>query len=91
LAGVDLYWNETKLATLTEAPYRYDLTLPKPSDERVLPEVRASAKRRCSRVANFVVDAANFADQVANFADQVANFADQVANFGDRQRISLIE
>jgi len=29
LAGVDLYWNETKLATLTEAPYRYDLTLPK--------------------------------------------------------------
>jgi hypothetical protein len=31
LAGVDLYWNETKLATLTEAPYRYDLTLPKPS------------------------------------------------------------
>lgn len=31
LAGVDLYWNETKVATLTGKPFRYDLTLPSPS------------------------------------------------------------
>jgi Ca-activated chloride channel family protein len=31
LAGVDLYWNQTKVATLTSTPFRYDLTLPSPS------------------------------------------------------------
>jgi len=31
LAGVDLYWNDTKLVTLVAAPFRYDLTLPSPS------------------------------------------------------------
>jgi VWFA-related protein len=31
LAGVDLYWNETKVATLTDAPFRYELTLPSKS------------------------------------------------------------
>jgi VWFA-related protein len=31
LAGVDLYWNDTKLATLTAAPFLYELTLPSPS------------------------------------------------------------
>ena len=31
LAGVDLYWNDTKMATLTDPPFRYDLTLPSPS------------------------------------------------------------
>ncbi|HSY50718.1 MAG TPA: VWA domain-containing protein [Thermoanaerobaculia bacterium] len=31
LAGVDLYWNETKVATMTEAPFRYELVLPSPS------------------------------------------------------------
>ncbi|MEK6371312.1 MAG: VWA domain-containing protein [Acidobacteriota bacterium] len=28
LQAIDLYWNEQKLATLTSAPFRYDLTLP---------------------------------------------------------------
>ncbi|HXH91755.1 MAG TPA: VWA domain-containing protein, partial [Thermoanaerobaculia bacterium] len=31
LDGVDLYWNETKIATLTAAPYRHELVLPSPS------------------------------------------------------------
>lgn len=31
LAGVDLYWNDTKLVTMTAAPFRYELTLPSPS------------------------------------------------------------
>jgi Ca-activated chloride channel homolog len=31
LAGVDLYWNETKIATLAAAPFRYELVLPSPS------------------------------------------------------------
>ena len=31
LAGVDLYWNDSKLATLTAPPFRYELTLPSPS------------------------------------------------------------
>jgi len=31
LAGVDLYWNETKIATMTEAPFRHELILPSPS------------------------------------------------------------
>ncbi len=32
LAGIDLYWNDRKLATLTAPPYRYELTLPKRRD-----------------------------------------------------------
>jgi Ca-activated chloride channel family protein len=28
LAGVDLYWNETKVATMTAAPFRKEVTLP---------------------------------------------------------------
>jgi len=31
LDGVDLYWNETKIATLTTAPFRHELVLPSPS------------------------------------------------------------
>jgi Ca-activated chloride channel family protein len=31
LAGVDLYWNEQKLTTLTAPPFRYQLTLPSQS------------------------------------------------------------
>jgi len=31
LSGVDLYWNDKKLVTMTAAPFRYDLTLPSPS------------------------------------------------------------
>jgi VWFA-related protein len=31
LAGVDLYWNETKIATMTDAPFRHELVLPSPS------------------------------------------------------------
>jgi Ca-activated chloride channel homolog len=30
LAGVDLYWNETKITTLTEPPFRHEVTLPSP-------------------------------------------------------------
>lgn len=30
LTAVDLYWNETKVATLTSAPFRHELTLPSP-------------------------------------------------------------
>jgi Ca-activated chloride channel family protein len=30
--GVDIFWNDRKLATLTSAPYRYELTLPKRDD-----------------------------------------------------------
>lgn len=29
LAGIDLFWNDRKLATFTAPPYRYELTLPK--------------------------------------------------------------
>jgi Ca-activated chloride channel family protein len=29
--GVDLYWNETKIATMTAAPFRHELVLPSPS------------------------------------------------------------
>lgn len=31
LAAVDLYWNQTKIATLTRAPFRHELVLPSPS------------------------------------------------------------
>jgi len=31
LTGVDLYWNDKKLVTMTAAPFRYELTLPSPS------------------------------------------------------------
>lgn len=31
LAGVDLYWNQQKLTTLTAPPFRHELTLPSPS------------------------------------------------------------
>ncbi|HEY4642802.1 MAG TPA: VWA domain-containing protein, partial [Thermoanaerobaculia bacterium] len=31
LAGIDLYWNETKIATLTAPPFRHELVLPSPS------------------------------------------------------------
>ncbi len=31
LDGVDLYWNETKMATMTEEPFRHELVLPSPS------------------------------------------------------------
>ena len=30
LAGVDLYWNETKIAAFTDRPFRHELTLPSP-------------------------------------------------------------
>jgi VWFA-related protein len=28
LAGIDLYWNETKIATMTDAPFRHEVVLP---------------------------------------------------------------
>ncbi len=31
LTGLDLYWNEAKIATLTGEPFRHELTLPSPS------------------------------------------------------------
>lgn len=31
LAGIDLYWNETKIATMIDAPFRHELVLPSPS------------------------------------------------------------
>jgi VWFA-related protein len=31
LDGIDLYWNETKIATMTAAPFRHELVLPSPS------------------------------------------------------------
>ena len=31
LAGIELYWNETKFATLTAPPFRHELVLPSPS------------------------------------------------------------
>jgi VWFA-related protein len=31
LAGVDLFWNESKVATMTEPPFRHELSLPSPA------------------------------------------------------------
>ena len=70
LAGVDLYWNETKIATMTAAPFRHELVLPSPSASGF---IRAVARTGDGATAEDVkmINAGGVSDQVRVDAVQV--------------------
>jgi Ca-activated chloride channel family protein len=70
LDGVDLYWNETKVATLTAAPFRHELVLPSPSASGFIRVVaRASDGTTAEDVK--MINAGGAAEQVRVDAVQV--------------------
>jgi VWFA-related protein len=70
LAGVDLYWNTTKVATLTAPPFRYDLTLPSPSAPGYIRAVARDDSGATAEDAK-LLNAAGSAEQVGVDAVQV--------------------
>jgi Ca-activated chloride channel family protein len=70
LAGVDLYWNQTKFATMTAAPFRHELVLPSPSESGF---IRAVARADDGTSAEDVkmINAGGVAEQVRVDAVQV--------------------
>ena len=70
LAGIDLYWNETRIATLTTAPFRHELVLPSPSATGF---IRAVARADDGATAEDVklINGSGLAEQVRVDAVQV--------------------
>jgi VWFA-related protein len=70
LAGVDLYWNETKLATMTDPPFRREVVLPSRSAAGY---IRAVVRDDSGAIAEDVklINAAGPAEQVRVDAVQV--------------------
>jgi len=70
LAGIDLYWNETKVATMTQRPFRYELVLPSPS---AIGFIRAVARTAEGTTAEDVklINSPGIAEQVSVDAVQV--------------------
>jgi VWFA-related protein len=70
LAGIDLYWNETKVATMTERPFRHELVLPSRSATGF---IRAVARTSDGTTAEDVklINSPGIAEQVSVDAVQV--------------------
>jgi Ca-activated chloride channel family protein len=70
LAGIDLFWNDTKIATMTEPPYRHELILPSRSAPGF---IRAVARTVDGATAEDVklINSSGVAEQVSVDAVQV--------------------
>jgi VWFA-related protein len=81
LAGIDLYWNDTKIATMTRPPFRHELILP----SRLAPGfIRAVAQTADGATAEDVklINSSGVAEQVSVDAVQVYAIAqDRAGNY----------